>query len=152
MSAPVGPWTSSRCRTTPSLPRRTAPPGALAPEAANHAIHDSTRGRRRAPLDSPVLCLTQYVAVDIRWARSATKHRISRKRSGHVVRTATTIIKQPPPTNAPAGADDRLVFLGPDQDGTLLEVMAIETDRGLLVIHAMPMRDKYIPYLEEQDA
>jgi len=35
---------------------------------------------------------------------------------------------------------------------TPLEVMAIETDRGLLVIHAMPMRDKYIPYLEEQDA
>src|SRR5437870_3856607 len=62
----------------------------------------------------------------------------------------TTIIKQPPPTNAPAGAEDRLVFLGPDQDGTLLEVMAIETDRGLLdprhadarQVHPLPGRTR----------
>jgi hypothetical protein len=29
--------------------------------------------------------------VEIRWARSATKHRVSRKRSAYVVQTATTI-------------------------------------------------------------
>lgn len=87
--------------------------------------------------------------MEIRWARSATRHRISRQRSGHVVRTATTILRQPAPADADAKAD-RLVYLGADQDGTLLEVMVIETDRGLLVIHAMPMRDKYRPYLDPE--
>ncbi|MBA2699972.1 MAG: hypothetical protein H0U61_14595 [Nocardioidaceae bacterium] len=46
---------------------------------------------------------------------------------------------------------DRVVFLGCDQDGTLLEVMAVETDPGLLVIHAMQMREKYRPYLDPEE-
>lgn len=59
--------------------------------------------------------------------------------------------RQPAPADADADAKaDRLVYLGADQDGTLLEVMVIETDRGLLVIHAMPMRDKYRPYLDPE--
>ena len=45
--------------------------------------------------------------------------------------------------------DPRLVFLGPDPDGELLEVMAIETDDGgLLIIHAQPIRDRYLKLLE----
>jgi hypothetical protein len=88
--------------------------------------------------------------MEIRWARSATKHRITRQRSGHVVRTATTVLRQPAPADSPA-QDDRLVYLGPDQDGALLEVMAVETDRGLLVIHAIPIREKYRRYLEGAD-
>ena len=54
--------------------------------------------------------------------------------------------------NAPQGSplqDPRLVFLGPDQDGELLEVMAIETDaEGLLIIHAQRIRDGYLNLLE----
>lgn len=83
----------------------------------------------------------------IRWARSATRHRISKDRSRHVVQTANVIIREP----APAGSqlqDERIVFLGADPAGLLLEVMALETDAGLLVIHAMKMRRKYRPYLE----
>jgi len=86
--------------------------------------------------------------VEIVWARSATKHRISRERSGHVVRAATTIIRQSAPEASPA-KDDRLIFLGPDQTGTLLEVAAIEMQpSGLLIIHAMPMREKYSEHLK----
>lgn len=87
----------------------------------------------------------------ITWARSATKHGISRERSAHVVRTADTIIRQPAPDASPA-ADERLVFLGPDETGTVLEVVAIEMpQRGLLIIHAMPMRPKYSEYLKGTD-
>ena len=84
--------------------------------------------------------------MEVRWARSSTRHRISRKRSGHVVATAKTIIRQPAPDGSPL-ADERLVFLGLDEDGELLEVMAVETDVGLLIIHAMKIRPKYRPYI-----
>jgi hypothetical protein len=88
--------------------------------------------------------------VEIRWARSATKHRVSRKRSAYVVQTATTILSQP----APVGSrliSDRLVFLGADEDGAMLEVMAVETDHGLLIIHAMSMRAKYANHVKGHD-
>jgi hypothetical protein len=83
--------------------------------------------------------------VKIRWAKSATKHRISRQRSGHVARTAETIIREPAPEGSPLEVD-RIVFLGADPNGVVLEVMAIETDQGLLIIHAMKMRPKYRPF------
>lgn len=88
--------------------------------------------------------------ADCGWARSATKHRISRERSAHVVRTATSILSQPAPGGSPAKSD-RLIFLGRDETGALLEVMAIETDHGLLVIHAMAMRAKYRDHLKGDD-
>jgi hypothetical protein len=88
--------------------------------------------------------------MEIHWARSATKHRISRERSGYVARTATTILRQPAPA-ASRAVDDRLVFLGADESGTLLEVMAVETDGGLLIIHAMPMRAKYADHVKGDD-
>ena len=45
-------------------------------------------------------------------------------------------------------SDPRLVFLGPDATGQLLEVMAIQTkDDKLLVIHAQPIRARYLKLL-----
>jgi len=86
--------------------------------------------------------------VEIKHARSSTRHRISRPRSRYVVETASVIFRE----NAPRGSslgDSRLVFLGPDEQGELLEVMAIETDtRGLLIIHAQHIRNRYIELLE----
>lgn len=84
----------------------------------------------------------------IKWARSASKHRISRKRSAHVVRNPMAILREPAPEQT-ADALDRIVFLGADETGALLEVMGVElADDALLVIHAMPMRAKYLPYLQ----
>jgi len=60
--------------------------------------------------------------------------------------TTDTIIREPAPEVSPLG-EDRLVFLGPDPNGVMLEVMAIEIDQGLLIIHAMKMRQKYRPFL-----
>jgi hypothetical protein len=52
---------------------------------------------------------------------------------------------------APLGqADDRLVYLGDDAQGVPLEVMAVEVAPGeLLVIHAMPLRAKYVTEYRE---
>jgi hypothetical protein len=72
--------------------------------------------------------------------------RVNRNRSSYVVNTATTIIREPAPIRSPL-KDDRLVFLGADREDVLLEVMAVETDIGLLVIHAMRMRAKYERHL-----
>jgi hypothetical protein len=50
----------------------------------------------------------------------------------------------------PDGLDDRLLYLGDDEDGVPLEVMAVELDSGdLFVIHAMPLRHKYRSQYEE---
>ena len=91
--------------------------------------------------------------MDLRWARSATKHRISRERSRYVIEHCGLQFELDPPAGAPAGADPRLVYLGDDADGVALEVMAIELeDGGLLVIHAMPLRDRYREQYEEAKA
>lgn len=87
--------------------------------------------------------------MHIRWAESAGKHRISRARSVHVVRTAETIIRQPASDDSPL-EDDRIVFLGPDPNGVMLEVVAVEIEHGLLIIHAMKMRPQYRPFLKRK--
>jgi hypothetical protein len=46
--------------------------------------------------------------------------------------------------------DDRLLFLGDDQEGAALEVMAVELQGGELhVIHVMDLRERYRPQYEE---
>lgn len=56
---------------------------------------------------------------------------------------------QPAPSGL-AGATQRLIFLGDDADGRPLEIMAVElAGDQLLVIHAMPLREKYRSAYEE---
>jgi hypothetical protein len=77
--------------------------------------------------------------LNIRWARSATKHQVSRFHSGYVIERCGLIYVQPPPA-APGPKVDRLVYLGDDP----MEVMAVGlADGDVLVIHAMPLREKY---------
>lgn len=88
--------------------------------------------------------------MGLQWARSATKHRISSERSRYVIEHCGLCFEQSPLAGAPAGADPRLVYLGDDAEGVALEVMAIELEDGsLLVIHAMPLRDRYREHYEE---
>lgn len=57
------------------------------------------------------------------------------------------MIRQP----APAGSgkqDERIVFLGPDKNGVVLEVMAVKTDDSIVIIHAMAIRDRYRHHLQ----
>jgi hypothetical protein len=88
--------------------------------------------------------------VKLKWARAATKHRISRERSRYVIEHCGLLFEEEPPAEAPAGASTRLVFLGDDAKGTALEVMAVELEDGsLLVIHAMQLRGRYRKQYEE---
>lgn len=85
----------------------------------------------------------------ISWTRSATKHRISRERSLHVVRRAG-ICKQD--SRYPDGGydDPRVLFLGPDLEGMPLEVGGVASDDGsLIIIHAMPLRERYQGWYSE---
>lgn len=50
---------------------------------------------------------------------------------------------------ATGGRQGRIVFLGDDATGRALEVMAVTTEQGLLVIHAMDLRRKWRRHYEE---
>jgi hypothetical protein len=79
----------------------------------------------------------------ISWTRSATKHRISRERSLHVVRHAGVCRRE---SEYPEewDRDPRFLFIGPDLEGMPLEVVAVAPEDGsLVIIHAMPLRERY---------
>jgi hypothetical protein len=79
----------------------------------------------------------------VSWARSATKHRIARERSLHVVRHAGICRRESEYADEWYG-DPRFTFLGPDFEGCPLEVIGVApTDGSLLIIHAMPLRERY---------
>ena len=107
----------------------------------------------KLPRNATLLILSDKIVSaprSVEWARSATKHRISRERSRYVIEHCGLRFKQAPSPNASAGVSPRLVFLGDDADGIALEVMGVDLgDKGLLVIHVMPLRDRYQEQYEE---
>ena len=89
--------------------------------------------------------VVQNRRVLIEFTQSARKHRIGRARVRQVL--ADPIAEAILP--AEQGRQARLVFVGDDESGRALEVMAVRTDRGLLVIHAMDLRPKWRTLYEE---
>lgn len=86
----------------------------------------------------------------MRFARSATRHRVSKDSIRYVITNYRVRFEEPPPGSQPGARSARLVHLGDDADGQALEVMAIQLPaRDLLVIHAMPLRNKYKQQYEE---
>ncbi|HEX2391536.1 MAG TPA: hypothetical protein VHI77_01320 [Solirubrobacterales bacterium] len=80
----------------------------------------------------------------MRWARSASRHRVRRRAIREVIANCRLRFTEPPPEGAPAGTSERLVFVGDDECGRALEVMAVEAgNETLSVIHAMELRDRY---------
>jgi hypothetical protein len=59
-----------------------------------------------------------------KWAASATKHGISRNQIRYVIEHCGLPFAIP--AEPPDRPFERLLFLGDDQDGTALEVMAVE--------------------------
>lgn len=88
----------------------------------------------------------------LRFARSATRHRISKDRIRHVIANYRVRFEEPPPDTGGARArSPRVVYLGDDDQGRALEVMAVAgKDDELLVIHAMELRDKYRKRYEDR--
>jgi hypothetical protein len=88
--------------------------------------------------------------MGVRFARSATRHRVSKERILYVIAHCGRQFEQEPTSRRIDENDPRLVFLGDDQEGCPLEVVAVERfDSSLLVIHVMPLRDKYKAMYEE---
>lgn len=79
------------------------------------------------------------------FAQSARKHRVGRGRVRQVLADPLAEAVLPDEESRP----ERLVFIGDDATGRALEVMAVRTDRGLLVIHPMDLRPKWRAVYEE---
>ena len=88
---------------------------------------------------------------DIRFARSATKHRISRERSLYVIeQCGIQFIERRRSENWGHGPDKRVFFFGDDLEGVRLEVVAAETEEEeFTVIHAMNLRNRFLAFYEE---
>jgi hypothetical protein len=86
----------------------------------------------------------------VRFARAATRHRVSKDRIRHVIANFHLRFEEPPPAGGRARAT-RIVYLGEDAQGQVLEVMAVEADNHeMLVIHAMPLREEYRKKYEQE--
>ncbi len=86
----------------------------------------------------------------VRFARSATKPRISKERIRYVIAHCGLAFEEPAPSSSAEALDDRLLCLGDDADGKALEVMVVAGSKGeLVVIHAMGLRSKYKDQYEE---
>lgn len=84
------------------------------------------------------------------FARSATKHRISRERSLYVVEHCGIQFIDRHRNPADSGIDQRVYFLGDDLEEVTLEVVAVELDeQNFRVIHAMELRNRFRGLYEE---
>jgi hypothetical protein len=91
-------------------------------------------------------------SVAVRFARSATRHRVRKDDIRHVIANYSVRFEEPPPGSQPGARTARIVHLGKDPKGQVLEVMVIElANQNLLVIHAMPLRAKYKQRYEEAE-
>ena len=71
--------------------------------------------------------------------RSARRHGITDEDILHAVEHALAVGEQD---------DSKVLYLGPDRAGNMLEIGAVARDDGSeVVIHAMRMRAKYEPFL-----
>jgi hypothetical protein len=69
----------------------------------------------------------------VSWYRSARKHRIGKAHAQHVMDTT-----EPTSETGADGRDGRLMWLGPDDRGLMLEVIALDLPEEIIVIHVMP--------------
>jgi len=86
----------------------------------------------------------------ITFARSATKHRISRQRSLYVIEHCGLQLVDRAWRRKTSGMEKRVVFIGDDLEGVALEVIAAEeVEEEFVVIHAMNMRNCFRGLYEE---
>lgn len=73
--------------------------------------------------------------MDFNFTQSARKHRIGKARAVFVIETV-----QPIRVHRDADDPDRLIWIGPDNRGLILEIEALVLSDCILVIHVMPHR------------
>lgn len=69
----------------------------------------------------------------LRWFQSARRHRVGRAHALHVMTT-----NDPTVVPATASYDERLVWIGVDDRGIELEIVALVLPDAVVVIHVMP--------------
>ncbi|HEY3492752.1 MAG TPA: hypothetical protein VGK43_07350 [Solirubrobacterales bacterium] len=88
--------------------------------------------------------------AEIKFARSATKHRISRERSLYVIDHCGLQLVNRYRSLVHSDVSQRVVFLGEDLEGVELEVVAVEEEEEeFVVIHAMNLRNRFRGLYEE---
>jgi hypothetical protein len=86
----------------------------------------------------------------IHFARSATKHRISRERSLYVIEQCGIQFIKRRRSESRHGPDKHVLFLGDDLGDVAIEVLAAENEEEeFTAIHAMNLRNKYLGMYEE---
>jgi len=101
-----------------------------------HALfdcHQVLRIDRPTPAPASILCYNNPVDRSVRWFRSARRHRIGKAHAMHVIST-TDPVRVP----ATANLDARLVWIGDDDRGIELEIVALDLPDAIVVIHVMP--------------
>lgn len=74
-------------------------------------------------------------------ADSARKHGIAEEDMRHAVRVPFRLIEQD------YDGETRILVIGADTSGRLLEVVVAQTDTGPVIIHADTLRTKFYDYL-----
>ncbi|MHB8319134.1 MAG: hypothetical protein ACYDEP_07905 [Acidimicrobiales bacterium] len=70
---------------------------------------------------------------NVRWFRSARRHRIGKAHAMYVLSTT-----DPVRVRATTNLDARLVWVGADDRGIELEIVALDLPEAIVVIHVMP--------------
>lgn len=78
------------------------------------------------------LSVLQYSCVELAWTQSSRRHRIGRAHARHVINTVE------PSAITTADGSEGLLWVGPDDRGLELEVIAVALPKWYLVIHVMP--------------
>ncbi|MDE0701219.1 MAG: hypothetical protein F4Y27_00365 [Acidimicrobiaceae bacterium] len=74
--------------------------------------------------------------------RSAFKHGLDETSILHALNNAVSIIDLDPDADPP-----KVLLIGPDRTGNLIEVIWLDLDEEELVIHAMPLRSVFYELL-----
>ena len=70
--------------------------------------------------------------MEVRWAQASRRHRIGRAHARHVMATVQPI------NTATSSGNQALLWVGPDDRGVELEIVAVVLPDLYLVIHVMP--------------
>src|SRR5699024_10611511 len=85
--------------------------------------------------------LSYIIRVEVRWSRSARRHRIGRGSAREVMAARDTSIT----TAVTNRGEQALRYVGTDSRGRGLEIVAVVYPNFLLVIHVMPTRYREVP-------
>ncbi len=101
--------------------------------ASHLGVPAASEDRLRTPVPAALVCYNNLVDRNVRWFRSARRHRIGKAHAMYVLSTT-----DPVRVRATTNLDARLVWVGADDRGIELEIVALDLPEAIVVIHVMP--------------